>query len=137
MRGALTGAPHRFLPLPIRARGDRSARRAAAPRPRGRLQRLGKPSLKVFLQSSTLEPERRPAAHHHPSRGRAQQVIRQRYRFPDPAPKRDVELADQSNPYEAGPRDPACDSTSTGSHIRDLVMRDQVVDPFRGGLYRK
>ena len=106
MRGALTGAPHRFYPIPLltlHTYGDRAAYGAAATRPRGGLERLDEPPLEVLLQGSTLEPERRPAAHHHLARRCAQQVVRQRYRFPDPAPECEVELADQRDPHEAGP----------------------------------
>jgi hypothetical protein len=110
--------------------GESSARGPTAPWPGSRLERLGEPPLKVLLERSAIETERRPAAQLHMAGGSAQQEVRQRYGLSDPTPERQMELSDQRDPDEARPRHSSSHPTRSRPHVRDVVMRDQVVGPL-------
>jgi hypothetical protein len=116
---------------------NRTPRRAAAPGPGRRLERLGKSALKVLLQGSAIDTEGSPAAHVQIRRGRSQQRIGQRHRLAHAAPERDMKFADHRDPQETSPRYAARDAPTPRSDFRHMVLCDEVVRPLAGRVNRK
>jgi hypothetical protein len=116
---------------------DAPAGGAAAPWSRCRLQSFGEPPLKVVLQNATVIAERHPRAYGGDAIRCEEQTFGESDRFPDPAAEREMKLTNQGDADKAGPGHPSSDATRLGPHVRDGVMRDQVVRPLYWRPYGK
>ncbi|PYP75681.1 MAG: hypothetical protein DMD35_20560 [Gemmatimonadetes bacterium] len=88
----------------------------------------------MLLQGAALEAEAHPPSDADPIRRCEQQCARERHCLPHAAPQAEMELANQRDPYDSCPRHPARASAGGGSHLRNIVMRDQIIGPLRRGI---
>ncbi|HKH92020.1 MAG TPA: hypothetical protein VKA54_09455 [Gemmatimonadaceae bacterium] len=93
--------------------------------------------MQLALDRRAIDGECQPCAEGRGPISRPEHCSGHCYRFADTAPESNVQRPDQRDTHQTSPRDAARDTARLRMNLRDVMMGEEIIRPFRGRFYGK